>query len=173
MKLTKQAEIAVHVLALCARPKSNAPVTTRMAAEFAGTTKDHAAQVAAKLSRAGYLESARGRAGGIRLARPASQIGVGEILRLVEPGLDVEGEAPATGAFDRLRRAAASSYLAIFDDFTIADLVGDPASSRLRCLDCDLRTFFSRPRPPHGLPVPGRLATASADAPEAAAFHPA
>ncbi len=172
MKLTRQAEIAVQILALCARPGSNAPVTTRMAAEFAGTTKDHAAQVVAKLSRGGFLLSERGRSGGIRLACPASEIGVGEILRLVEPGLVMEGEAPAAGAFDRLRRAAASSYISTFDDFTIADLVGDPASSRLRCLDCDLRTFFSRPRPPHGLPLPGQLPTANADAPEAA-FHPA
>ena len=173
MKLTRQAEIAVQILALCARPKSNAPVTTRIAAAFAETTKDHAAQVVAKLSRAGYLSSERGRSGGIRLARPASQIGVGEILRLASPSLCMDGEAPVTGPFDMLRRAAASSYISTFDDFTIADLVGDPTSSRLRCLDCGLHAFFFRPRLPRGLPQPGRLPSGNADAPEAATFHTA
>ena len=69
MRLTRQAEIAVQVLALCERsgagPGSGRAITTRQAAGFAGTTKDHAAQVVARLVRDGWLESVRGRGGGL------------------------------------------------------------------------------------------------------------
>lgn len=151
MKLTKQAEIAVQVLVLCARPPSNAAVTTRMAAEFAGVTKDHAAQVVCRLSRAGYLESTRGRSGGIRLAVAASRITVGEVLRLLEPTLGgrqgAAGKAThARGSLDPMLREAMSSFVLVFDSFTIADLVADPASSRIACLDCDLHAHARRVR---------------------------
>ena len=44
-------------------------------------------QLFAKLRRAGLVESARGRAGGYRLARPASEISVAEIMDAVEEGI--------------------------------------------------------------------------------------
>ena len=151
IKLTRQAEIAVHILMLCARPQSNAPVTTRVAAEFADTTKAHAAQVVAKLVRNGYLEGTRGRAGGIRLARPATRIPIGEVLRLLDPALgrvcpDDNENIVANGSFGAMVRAAMHSFVSTFDDFTIADLVGDPATGRIACIDCDLHTLFRKAR---------------------------
>lgn len=44
-------------------------------------------QLFAKLRRAGLVESARGRTGGYRLARPASEITVAEIMAAVEEGI--------------------------------------------------------------------------------------
>jgi Rrf2 family iron-sulfur cluster assembly transcriptional regulator len=44
-------------------------------------------QLFVKLRRAGLVESARGRTGGYRLSKPASQIKVAEVLRAVEEGL--------------------------------------------------------------------------------------
>lgn len=147
MRLTKQAEIAVHILALCARSRSGPPVTTRTAAGFADTTKAHAAQIVAKLVRHRYLESERGRNGGIRLAYPASHIGVGEVIRLMEPSFD---DTPDEGspflAFDALLHAAVDSFMATFDSFTIADLAGDPKISRIGCLDCSVHTVVRHGR---------------------------
>lgn len=151
MRLTRQAEIAVQVLALCASPGRNAAVTTRDAAAFARTTKDHAAQVVARLVRGGFLESARGRNGGIRLARAAGEIRLGAVMRLMEPVLDGascgEGErsAPVSG-LHALHRSALGSFLSVFDDFTVADLAGDPATSRIACLECDLHAIARQGR---------------------------
>ncbi len=41
-----------------------------------------------KLKRAGLVESTRGACGGYRLGRPAGDISVGDILRVLEGGLD-------------------------------------------------------------------------------------
>lgn len=147
MRLTKQSEIAMGILTLCARAAPGASVTTRSVAATCGTTKDHAAQIVAKLVRAGYLASERGRAGGIRLARPAPGINVGEVLRLVDPVIGnarEENALVASPAFNALRRAAWETYLDTFDGFTIADLVAHPAGSRIGCLDCDLTRLARR-----------------------------
>lgn len=142
MHLTRQSEIAIGALTACAR-KPDGMTSTREVADATGTTKDHAAQVVARLVRHGYLESARGRAGGIRLARPAAHIGVGEVLRLTEPSF-AETPQEADASTDRglcfavLRRAAEEAYIATFDTFTVADLVADLPEGRVGCLDCGL-----------------------------------
>lgn len=151
MRLTRQAEIAVHILLLCAMNGSDTPTTTRRAAEHVATTKDHAAQVVAKLSRTSYLACERGRAGGIRLARPAASIKVGEVLRLIDPALGTTGDEAfginvSAGAFAVLRQAANAAFLSTFDSFTIADLAGDPTHGRLACLDCDLNLLVRQGR---------------------------
>jgi Rrf2 family protein len=56
-------------------------------------------QLFVKLRRAGLVESARGRAGGYRLGRPAYSITVAEVMRAVEEGIRMtrcagEGSAP-------------------------------------------------------------------------------
>lgn len=150
MKLTRQAEIAIDILILCATKGSVAPIITRIAAGNAGTTKDHAAQVVARLTRSGYLASERGRAGGIRRARPAAWINVGAVLRLIDPVLatiddDASGKAAAS-AFEVLQQAAGAAFLSTFDGFTVADLVANPAAGRLACLDCDLTTLARQGR---------------------------
>lgn len=147
MRLTRQAEIAIDILVACARPRPNEPRTTRIVAGIADTTKDHAAQVVAKLSRHGYLECTRGRAGGIRLARSADSIVVGEVLRLMEPSLALDmGDGPARAALDTVLRAAVGSFVSIFDSVTIADLTGDVSTGRIACLGCDLHTLVRNGR---------------------------
>lgn len=150
MRLTRQAEIAIDVLVLCAKQGHAAPVTTRLAVGHAGTTKDHAAQIVAKLVRNGYLVSERGRGGGIRLARPAGEINIGAVLRLVDPVIGnnarEDDASTANPVFGALRRAAWETYVSTFDGFTIADLVVHPGRSRVDCLECDLTRFVRRGR---------------------------
>lgn len=149
MKLTRQAEIGIQLLVLCARKGPSVPVNTRMAAEFAGTTKDHAAQAVAKLTRAGFLIGIRGRAGGIKLAVAPANINVGEAIRAIEPTFGEVEEETRIGrgnSFEVVVRAAVDSFVATFDTFTIADLVAPPQAGRINCLDCDLHTLARRGR---------------------------
>jgi Rrf2 family nitric oxide-sensitive transcriptional repressor len=61
-------------------------------AEIAGAyaiSKNHLMKVVNDLVNAGYLESVRGRHGGIRLARPPEEINVGALIRHTEDSFDL------------------------------------------------------------------------------------
>lgn len=146
MRFTRQAELSIELLVLCARTAAGKAVTTREAAEATGTTKDHAAQIVSDLIHHGFLVGTRGRGGGIRLGQPAKDINVGTVLRLVQPGFgdpsQLSKDANANSAFGILLQAAMRSFVAAFDDFTIADLSIETSDGRLACLDCDLRSLI-------------------------------
>ncbi|MBV1692116.1 Rrf2 family transcriptional regulator [Novosphingobium sp. G106] len=79
------------------------------------------------LVNAGYLASARGRFGGIKLARLAVEINVGAVVRHTEDGFDLVdcGEciiAPDCGMTGALRQALAA-FLNVLDGYTLADLI--------------------------------------------------
>ena len=58
-------------------------------AESFGISKAHLVKCVHQLGVWGYLDNVRGRHGGFRLAREASQITVGEIIRKTEDDLDL------------------------------------------------------------------------------------
>jgi Rrf2 family nitric oxide-sensitive transcriptional repressor len=82
------------------------------------------------LSRKGYLETVRGRNGGIRLRRRARDINVGQVVRDTEE-LDVIGCLEQRGYCPIQRvcvlrgvlRDAADAFLAELDAYTLADLI--------------------------------------------------
>ncbi|MCB1491940.1 MAG: Rrf2 family transcriptional regulator [Rhodobiaceae bacterium] len=97
-----------------------------------GISKAHMTKCIHHLGQWGYLENVRGRAGGFRLAVPASKITIGEIVRLTEDTLDlVECFSPETNTCPisrmcRLSRAfkrALTAFMDELDTITIADLV--------------------------------------------------
>lgn len=147
MRFTRQAELSIELLVLCARNSGSQAITTREAAEATGTTKDHAAQIVSDLIHHGFLVGTRGRGGGIRLARSPEAINVGTVLRLMQPGFDNPVETAkddnSSSAFGHLLQAAQRSFVAAFDDFTIADLALQTEDGRLACLDCDLRSMIN------------------------------
>lgn len=87
-----------------------------------------------ELGREGFLETQRGRGGGFRLARPASEIRVGDVVRLTEGDLDIvecfnpnTNTCPLIGAC-RLSHAfqqATRAFMAVLDDVTIADIAAN------------------------------------------------
>lgn len=94
-------------------------------------SKQHLMKVVNNLSQKGYLETVRGRGGGIRLRRPPSEINVGEVVRETEETLGVVGcleqrsycpiqrVCELRGTFDEATRA----FLAVLDGCTLADLI--------------------------------------------------
>lgn len=151
MRLTRESEIAMHTLLACAA-RPNEMVRTRDISESGGTTKDYSAHVIARLVRAGFLRSYRGRTGGLQLARQPDDIVIGAVMRVMQPTLTTarkRGRSPASGpnsAFDVVMQVAANSFLATLDDFTLADLTADASTGRLVCLDCNLKTSALRYR---------------------------
>jgi Rrf2 family nitric oxide-sensitive transcriptional repressor len=80
------------------------------------------------------MKVVRGRSGGMRLARPADRITVGDVVRHTEEGFllaDCSGctLSPACGLTGVLAEGMAA-MLEVFDRYTIADLLQDKATMR-------------------------------------------
>lgn len=130
MRLTTKTNLAARVLMACA---VNEGVTLRTAeiAAACNASLNHLLQVVNALHANGFVETIRGRSGGLRLARPASQISIGEVFRLFESGLPfAECFSPETNtcplsAVCRLRSYVARAVEAFYhemDMVTLADL---------------------------------------------------
>ena len=87
MRLSQASDFALRLL--MATGQSNDPQTVDKLATQLGLAKSHVMKIVAQLARGGYLETTRGRGGGIRLALPPEKIRLGDVVRLIEPDLGV------------------------------------------------------------------------------------
>ncbi len=125
MRLTRYTDYALRVLTyLAARPDRLCPIAE--IARTYGVSQNHLMKVVNDLANAGYVASVRGRGGGVRLARPGAEIGLGAVIRHTEEDfslVDCGGciIAPACGVTGVLSRALAA-FMAELDACTLADL---------------------------------------------------
>lgn len=162
MRLTTRADLAIRTLIYCA-VNENALVRRQDIAAACGASENHLGHVVNRLGQLGYLETLRGRTGGLRLGRSPLTIRVGSVLR------EFDGSAPLTECFDhdantcpliagcRLRPALRKAVEAFYDELsklTLLDLVEDSA--------CLHNMLILRPgsckRPPARGTLPGRVA---------------
>lgn len=131
MRLTTRTSLALRTLMFCA-VNDGRIVRKHEVAERCNVSENHLAQVINGLGRAGFVTTLRGRKGGLTLARPMANIGVGEVARAFE------GQVPLAECFAgsrstcplspacRLRHALADAVEAFYsslDRLTISDLV--------------------------------------------------
>ena len=140
MKLTFYSDYSLRLLVYVS-VKREALVTIQEVADAYGISKNHLMKVAFELGRKGFLETVRGRGGGLRLARPPEKIGVGEVVRAMEedftmvecfdPSINqcvITGPCRLRGVLSRALKA----YFAVLDEYTLADLAGqNPSLSRV------------------------------------------
>ncbi|SEA15544.1 RrF2 family transcriptional regulator [Rubrimonas cliftonensis] len=133
MKLTAYTNFALRTLQLAAL---RAPGLTRVeeVSQAHGLSRAHITKVVHELGRAGYLETLRGRGGGFRLARPAAEISVGEVVRLTEGPIElVECFNPSSNTCPLLGvcrlslklHEATAAFFAVLDGLTIADIAAN------------------------------------------------
>lgn len=83
MRLTSFTDYGLRALMLlAARPEQSVRIAD-LARELA-LSHDHLAKIMLELASAGVVTTQRGRGGGLRLARPAAEIRLGEVTRLLE-----------------------------------------------------------------------------------------
>lgn len=131
MRLTTRTSLALRTLMFCA-VNDGRIVRKHEVAERCNVSENHLAQVINGLGHAGFVTTLRGRKGGLMLARPMDQIGVGEVARafeshvaLAECFATTRSTCPLSPAC-RLRHAladAVEAFYASLDRLTIADLV--------------------------------------------------
>jgi len=99
-----------------------------------GLARPHIVKIVHELGVAGYIETQRGRGGGFRLARPAEEIIVGDVVRLTEGRLDLvecfnpeNNTCPLIGIckLSRALQEATRAFMAVLDDLTLADIASN------------------------------------------------
>lgn len=133
MRLTVYTDYALRTLMYLAVKREGEGVATiaGVASAF-GISKAHLNKVAHQLGIGGYVQTTRGKGGGLRLARPADEVGLGDVVRYLEPDMalvpcfgPVHAPCPITPACG-LRGAlyaAQQAFLAALDEYNLADLV--------------------------------------------------
>ena len=84
MRLTSLADYAVVMMAAAARHPAEARLSANLLADETGVPLPTAQKLMGRLASAGLLDSARGTGGGFRLARPASEVSLADIVEAVE-----------------------------------------------------------------------------------------
>jgi Rrf2 family nitric oxide-sensitive transcriptional repressor len=133
LRLTIYTDYSLRLLIYLALKEDGLATIAEVARQY-GVSKNHLMKVAHQLGVAGYVETVRGRSGGLRLAKPASAIGLGEVVRHTEPDMALvpclaEGKiSDSICAIQRccvLQRAldkARDGFLEVLDSYTLADL---------------------------------------------------
>lgn len=126
MKLTLFTDYSLRVLLhLAGHPDRLCSI-----AEVAQTyriSQNHLMKVVNELARSGYVESVRGRGGGIRLGKAPEDINIGALIRHTEDGFDLVDcdsciIAPLCGLTGVLKEALAA-FLSVLGRYTLADLM--------------------------------------------------
>ena len=146
MKLTRYSDYALRVLTYLASHQDRLG-SIREIAERYRISENHLMKVVHDLGRAGFIATTRGRGGGLRLARPASEIVLGHVVRHTEDGFDLVDcgsclIAPACGATAVLKEAT-DAFLAVLDRYTLADVANQ--KDRLVALFGTLADYSKQP----------------------------
>ena len=126
MKLTLFTDYSMRVLLyLAARPDGLCSIAE--VAQAYRISQNHLMKVVNGLARSGYIDSVRGRGGGIRLGKAPEEINIGALVRHTEEGFDLVDcpscvIAPACGMTAVLKEAI-SAFLAVLDKYSLADLM--------------------------------------------------
>jgi len=158
MRLTTYTDYSLRVLTrLALQPEEL--VTIAEIARAYGISEHHLMKVVHQLGIAGYVETVRGHGGGMRLAKPAAEIVVGDVVRRTEPDFGLVDCFRTSGscviepacALSGLLGEALGAFLDVLDRHTLADLVAKRAPLMM-LLDPTAKTAPL----PGGAPSPGR-----------------
>lgn len=152
MRLTYYTDYALRLLLLLALEPEQRHTIEAAAVRF-GVSKNHLMKVAMTLTQAGLIESTRGRGGGLKLAHAAGDIRLGDAVRATERDfhiaecLDAATNSCSLSPACRLKstmQEAVSEFLAVFDRYTVADLVRSPAANRRMLQSIPLKQAMRR-----------------------------
>ncbi len=131
MRLTRQTNYAVRMLMYCAADSENLSRIPDIAKAYS-VSELFLFKILQPLAKAGIMETVRGRNGGVRLARPANEITLLDVVRTTEDNFAMAecfendaSECPlvdSCGLNSALRRAL-NAFFDVLSEYTIDDLV--------------------------------------------------
>lgn len=129
MHITARTRYALHAMAAMATIEP-ATISAPALATAENMSVGYLQTILGELRRARLIRSQRGHDGGYRLARPAAQITIGEVIRAMDPELVDPRDEPAADSqtairLERLWLAADTALRTVIDEVTLADVIAD------------------------------------------------
>ncbi|WZE73758.1 RrF2 family transcriptional regulator [Macrococcus sp. CCM 2573] len=130
MKLTLYSDYSLRVLMYIARQEHRVQIDE--IANFYGISKNHLTKVVNNLATLGYIETTRGRGGGIRIKMTPEEINIGALIRKTEEHFNLvecfdreTNTCPIAGicGLQGVLSEALVAYLAVLDSYTLNDIL--------------------------------------------------
>lgn len=152
MRISAKADYAVRAVVELAAADGDKPVKAERIATAQGIPLNFLENILGELRHAGIVRSHRGAEGGFRLARPAAELAVADIIRAVEgPLASVRGgppeEASYSGAASTLPRvwiAVRANLRRVVEQVTIADIAAGHIPAEVDRLTEDPGAWITR-----------------------------
>lgn len=137
MRLTTMTDYAMRILMYVAHNPDRLCTIAEIAAAYR-ISEPHLMKITHQLGKAGFIETVRGKGGGMRLATSPSQINVGDVVRGIEPDFSLveclaAGDGCALTGHCRLAgilSGALDGFLAHLGHYTLADLLLPASTAR-------------------------------------------
>lgn len=138
MRLTLHTDYALRLLMLLAVEPDRVHTIEEVARRY-GISRNHLMKITQTLAQAGFVDSLRGRGGGLRLRGAVESINLGAVVRATEDGFEL------VECFDRARNRcvvssacgvrgpleeALGAFLEVLDRYSLGDLVRNPGTFR-------------------------------------------
>lgn len=133
MRLTQLSDYSLRVLMYLGAAPERLATIQEIAGAY-GISENHLMKVVHRLAQHGFIETVRGRGGGLRLKGPADSVRLGAVVRAVEEdfrlvecfGSDDTCRITDVCRLKRVLHQALGAFLASLDEWTLADLVQKP-----------------------------------------------
>ena len=132
MQLTSHTDYALRLLIFLAVTPTDQQTTVQHAARRYGISSHHLSKVAQTLVQLGYIQSLRGRGGGLKLAHPAGSISLGHVVRQIENlqllecfGADSSCPIEPACNLKRVLVKAQHAFMEVLDNYTLTDLTSN------------------------------------------------
>ena len=129
MRFTLYTDFALRTLIQLALNDGKLTTINDIARSF-GISKQHLTKVVSDLGQKGYLDTVRGRGGGIRLRRLPRDINIGQVVHEIEDGnvigcLAARGYCPIERVcvLRNALRDATQAFFGVLDTYSLADLI--------------------------------------------------
>lgn len=131
MRLTLYTDYSLRVLLYLAYKKDETVTITELA-DFYKISRNHLVKVVHNLGIQDYIHTTRGKNGGLRLARPANEIVIGDVVRKMEPDFELLECFNVTTdhcvitnscALKSVLIRARDDFLSTLDMYTVADAI--------------------------------------------------
>lgn len=132
MQLTRHTDFSLRVLIYLSLNENEELVTINEISEHFDILKNHLTKVVHHLSQQGFINTTRGKNGGLRLAKRPDEIKLGDVVQSMEINLDVVNcSKPSCPLMNNcelknILNEAKFAFLKILNNYTLADLNKKP-----------------------------------------------
>ena len=152
MRISAKADYAVRAAVELAAAPDDRPIKAERIATAQGVPANFLENILGELRHAGIVRSHRGPDGGYRLAKPADEVTIADIIRVVEgPLATVRGGRPEDSAYPgaaselpRVWIAVRKNVRSVFENVTVADVVSGQLPRAVERLAEDPEAWVTR-----------------------------